>query len=162
MLVAYLGAFEGRCAAGSVWILGSLERRAAAFSVRENPREAFRISYRGIRVANKAQGRPAPSEVKVDDFSDEDAQNAEDQESEDTQFADEDIVGDAAVNRAPNKICNYLQKLAQYVHSFYTTSKVLTAESEELKNQRVNLLAACEITLKNGLNLIGVSAPEKM
>ncbi|MBO5527287.1 MAG: arginine--tRNA ligase, partial [Erysipelotrichaceae bacterium] len=30
-----------------------------------------------------------------------------------------DVVADCAINRTPNKICNYVQKLATYFHSFY-------------------------------------------
>lgn len=71
-------------------------------------------------------------------------------------------VSDAARLRAPNKICNYIQKLAQQFHSFYASSKVNDVNNPELTNERVALLAATKITLANALNLIGISAPEKM
>ncbi|MBQ9037498.1 MAG: arginine--tRNA ligase [Erysipelotrichaceae bacterium] len=73
-----------------------------------------------------------------------------------------DVVADAAVTRAPNKICNYVQKLAQFIHSFYASCKILTAETESLKQQRLALLKASAITMKNALNLLGVEAPEEM
>ncbi len=72
------------------------------------------------------------------------------------------VVADAAVTRAPNKICNYVQKLAQYIHAFYASCKILSAETESLKLQRVALLKASAITMKNALNLLGVEAPEEM
>ena len=71
-------------------------------------------------------------------------------------------VADAAVTRAPNKICNYVQKLAQYIHAFYASCKILSAETEELKKQRLALLKAAAITMKNALFLLGVEAPEEM
>jgi arginyl-tRNA synthetase len=71
-------------------------------------------------------------------------------------------VADAAVTRAPNKICNYVQKLAQYIHAFYASCKILSAETEELKKQRLALLKAAAITMKNALYLLGVEAPEEM
>lgn len=72
------------------------------------------------------------------------------------------VVKDAAKNRAPHKVCNYIQKLAAYFHSFYVACKVNDSENLQLSAQRVALLKACRITLKNALNLIGVEAIEKM
>lgn len=72
------------------------------------------------------------------------------------------VVSDAARTRAPHKVCNYIQKLAQHFHSFYNACKVIDPEHEELSAQRLALLKATKITLKNALYLIGVDAIEKM
>ncbi|MGX8832982.1 arginine--tRNA ligase [Amedibacillus sp. YH-ame6] len=72
------------------------------------------------------------------------------------------VVSDAARNRAPHKVCNYIQKLAQHFHSFYNACKVIDQEHEELSSQRLALLKATKITLKNALYLVGVDAIEKM
>ena len=72
------------------------------------------------------------------------------------------VVGDAAITRAPNKICNYIQKLAGYFHGFYAAHKIIDPTNEMLTIQRLNLLNATKITLANALDLIGVVAPEKM
>lgn len=72
------------------------------------------------------------------------------------------VVGDAARSRAPHKVCNYIQKLAQHFHSFYNDCKVIDPEHVEMSKQRLALLKATKITLKNALNLIGVEAIEKM
>ncbi|WP_416325677.1 arginine--tRNA ligase [[Eubacterium] hominis] len=72
------------------------------------------------------------------------------------------VVADAARTRAPHKVCNYIQKLAAYFHSFYNACKVIDLEHEELSAQRLALLKATKITLKNALELIGVEAIEKM
>lgn len=72
------------------------------------------------------------------------------------------VVIDASKNRAPNKICNYVQKLAADFHSFYAVCKVNDPDNPELTNQRLGLLEAARITLANALDLIGIEAPEKM
>ncbi len=72
------------------------------------------------------------------------------------------VVSDAAQTRSPNKICNYIQKLAQYFHSFYGAAKIIDLENPSLMNQRIALLEATKITMHNALDLIGISAPEKM
>ncbi|MEE0967336.1 MAG: arginine--tRNA ligase [Bacilli bacterium] len=69
---------------------------------------------------------------------------------------------ESAKARAPHKIANYIQKLAQLFHSFYNDCYVIDNEHLELSAQRLALVSATQITLKNALNLIGVSAPEKM
>ena len=48
------------------------------------------------------------------------------------------------------------------INEFYTKNRVLDDRDVELSNQRLGLVKACEIVLKNALSLIGVSAPERM
>jgi len=72
------------------------------------------------------------------------------------------IVGNAAKTRAPNMICTYVQKLASYFHSYYGSCKINDPTHKELTNERLGLVKAVAITLKNALYLVGVSAPEKM
>jgi len=71
-------------------------------------------------------------------------------------------VGEAAIKRVPHRITNYIFELAQAFHSFYNAEKVLDSENPERSNARLALIKAVQITLKNALALIGVSAPEKM
>lgn len=71
-------------------------------------------------------------------------------------------VAESAKARTPHKIANYIQKLAQLFHSFYNECYVIDENNRELSSQRLALVKATQITLKNALNLIGVSAPEKM
>ena len=72
------------------------------------------------------------------------------------------VVADAAKTRLPNKISNYLTKLAALFHSFYGSNKVLDDKNKDLTSQRLALVNASKITLANALNLIGVNAPESM
>lgn len=69
---------------------------------------------------------------------------------------------DSAKVRTPHKIANYIQKLAQLFHSFYNDCYVIDEQNKELSCQRLSLVKATKITMKNALALIGVSAPEKM
>ena len=72
------------------------------------------------------------------------------------------VIVDSAINRAPHKIANYIQRLAQLFHSFYNECYVIDENNLELSKQRLSLVEATRITMSNALNLIGVSAPEKM
>ncbi len=72
------------------------------------------------------------------------------------------VVADAAKTRAPHKVCNYIQKLAALFHSFYNACKVIDQNDVELSAQRIALLKATRITLRNALLLIGIEAIEKM
>lgn len=71
-------------------------------------------------------------------------------------------VGEAAVKRVPHRVTNYIMELASTFHSFYNAEKVLDSEQPERTKARLALIKTVQITLKNALALIGVSAPEKM
>ena len=71
-------------------------------------------------------------------------------------------VSEAAVKRVPHRITNYIFELASMFHSFYNAEKVLDLEQPERTKARLGLVKTVQITLKNALALIGVSAPEKM
>jgi arginyl-tRNA synthetase len=71
-------------------------------------------------------------------------------------------VAEAAQKRMPHRITNYIFDLASTFHSFYNAEKVLDLENGEKTKARLALVKAVQVTLKNALALIGVSAPEKM
>ena len=62
----------------------------------------------------------------------------------------------------PHLICNYVNDLATAFHSLYNAEKVINEEDNAKTNEKLALIQALEITIKNALNLIGVSAPERM
>lgn len=72
-----------------------------------------------------------------------------------------EVVANAATELAPHTIANYLKELASELHSYYNEYKFLI-DDEAVKLARLSLVAATQQVLKNGLDLIGVSAPEKM
>jgi arginyl-tRNA synthetase len=73
-----------------------------------------------------------------------------------------EVVRSAALNLSPHSISHYLQNLAGVLHRYYTTHPVLSLEDERVLQARLNLLVSVGQVLKNGLSLLGVSAPERM
>lgn len=72
-----------------------------------------------------------------------------------------DVVEDAARELAPHLIAFYLRELAAEFHGYYNATRVLVDE-ELLKLARLALITAVRQVLRNGLALLGVSAPERM
>jgi arginyl-tRNA synthetase len=72
-----------------------------------------------------------------------------------------EVVANAATELAPHTIANYLKELASELHSYYNEYKFLI-DDEAVKLARLSLIAATQQVLRNGLDLLGVSAPEKM
>ncbi len=72
-----------------------------------------------------------------------------------------EVVEAAALNEEPHQVTHYLRELANDFHSYYNKSQFLV-EDDSLRDARVKLILAVREVLRNGLNLIGVSAPEQM
>jgi len=70
-------------------------------------------------------------------------------------------IEQAARMMGPHRIPHYLLELAGLLHSFYNKYRVLT-EDQEISQARLLLMYLVKVTLKNGLSIIGVSAPERM
>lgn len=71
------------------------------------------------------------------------------------------VVVVSAQNRTVYTICRYLQELASEFHSFYNANRVI-CDDKELMKSRLALMVAVKITLKNALDILAVSAPERM
>jgi len=71
-------------------------------------------------------------------------------------------VRDAANNFAPKVIARYCHDLAVAFNSFYEHVKVLDSDNDELKSSRICLVNSFNITLEKALNLLGISAPNRM
>lgn len=74
----------------------------------------------------------------------------------------EDVVPDAAARLAPYFISKYLVSLAGIIHGYYAHRQIMEADDERGSVARLALLRACGQTLRNGLFLLGVSAPDMM
>ncbi len=72
-----------------------------------------------------------------------------------------EVAADAAM-RKPNKMTDYIISLVKTFHAYYNAVRVNNPDDAELTNQRLGLVTATMITLRNALTLIGVSAPESM
>lgn len=71
-------------------------------------------------------------------------------------------VANDALLRKPNKLTDFILAMVKVFHSYYNSTKVMNPDDPALTNQRLGLILATRITLKNALALIGVSAPESM
>ena len=72
-----------------------------------------------------------------------------------------EVVESAAERRAAHLLAHYLYELAGQFHAWYNHSHFLV-DDEEVRNARLNLTTATGQVLRNGLSLLGVSAPEEM
>ncbi|MCE8016710.1 arginine--tRNA ligase [Halomonas sp. MCCC 1A17488] len=72
-----------------------------------------------------------------------------------------EVVDHAAASREPQQVAQYLLDLAAEFHSCYNAVKVMV-DDDELRNARLALGLATRQVLRNGLDLLGVSAPEEM
>ena len=75
------------------------------------------------------------------------------------------VVKAAAELREPHRVARYLEELAGTYHRFYDSCRVLPRGDEEtsdLHRARLMLVDATRVVLANGLDLLGVSAPERM
>ncbi len=75
------------------------------------------------------------------------------------------IVASSALMRQPHRVARYIEEVAGQYHRFYNDCRVLPLGDEkptELNSSRASLSLATAQVISNGLDLLGVSAPEKM
>jgi arginyl-tRNA synthetase len=73
----------------------------------------------------------------------------------------QEVVLVAATKCEPQILCDYLRELAQAFHVFYHECRII-GEDEKLAQARLKLTEICGKAMKNGLSILGVSAPERM
>jgi len=72
-----------------------------------------------------------------------------------------EVVDKSAALLSPHRIAFYLQDLASEFHVYYNRNKILT-ENSELTTARLYFIACIQTVLRNGLSLLGISAPRRM
>ena len=72
-----------------------------------------------------------------------------------------ELIESAALAHEPHQIAYYLRELAGQFHAYYNNHPFLVDDAA-LRNARLTLVLAVRQVLRNGLNLLGVSAPEQM
>ena len=72
-----------------------------------------------------------------------------------------EVIQIAAKNRAPHLVVNFLTELTASFHSFYNVCRVL-CDDKDLRDARLSLVTATAQVIKNGLALVGLSAPTKL
>jgi len=75
------------------------------------------------------------------------------------QFSEEVLF--SAESYEPHRIANYLEDLAASFHRFYTDCRILGTE-KKLAEARIALAGAAQIVIKNGLSILGVTAPDRL
>jgi len=70
------------------------------------------------------------------------------------------LVTEIAIKREPHRLTHYLMETVGILHKYYTDTRVV--DNDDNTSQRLLLMKAVKIVLKNALDLLGVSAPEKM
>ncbi len=72
-----------------------------------------------------------------------------------------EVVEASALNKEPHQLSHYVRELANDFHTYYNAHQFLVAD-EALRDARIKLILAVRQVVRNGLKLLGVSAPEKM
>ena len=72
-----------------------------------------------------------------------------------------EVLEQAAVNRAPHALVHYLRELANTLHTYYNAEQFIVEDSR-IRNARLALVTGVRQVIRNGLGLLGVSAPETM
>ena len=130
----------------------------------ENP--VYYLQYAHARICSvfagaKEKGFDVPSteclaEVPLDSLSSEEANQLIAKIAEYPE-----LLAQAARDHAPHLLCYYLKDLAAAFHTFYNSERFLV-EDPTLRNARLALVAAARQVLRNGLALLGISAPDYM
>ncbi len=72
-----------------------------------------------------------------------------------------DVLAASAKSMEPHRVTYYLKDLASAFHTYYNKHRVLT-DNPQLRCGRLNLVLAVQKVIRNGLTLLGVSAPDRM
>jgi arginyl-tRNA synthetase len=72
-----------------------------------------------------------------------------------------ELIQHAGLSHEPHQLTYYLRTLANHFHTYYNAHQFLI-EPAELRNARLCLVRAVQIVIRNGLAILGVSAPETM
>ena len=71
------------------------------------------------------------------------------------------LIKQVAENRLVHLVTKYVQDLAYALHTYYNDEKIISDNLEETM-EKLTILNAVKIVLKDALSLVGVSAPEQM
>ncbi len=72
------------------------------------------------------------------------------------------VIKTATINLEPHRICYYLQELSGMFHNYYYNTTIIDENDIKMTNARLSLAEAVAKTISLGLEILGVSAPERM
>ncbi len=129
----------------------------------DNP--VYYVQYAYARIAALMR-RAADMGIRLPDHSDPQALRCLDTGEELALMKDverfKDVVCDAAKARVAHPLTYYLIGLSEKLHSYYAGTPILKDEDKEKMAARLSMLRAVSVVISNGLNLLGVDAPESM
>jgi arginyl-tRNA synthetase len=127
----------------------------------ENP--VFYVQYAHARVASlirfgeeRGESLPGPDDVDLSGMGEGDAKQLILLLAEFPQF-----IAHAALAREPHRLTTYLRDVSARFHSYYHDNRIVTDDSATTA-QGLFLSQATRVVLRNGLSLLGVSAPDRM
>ncbi len=131
---------------------------------RSNENPVFYIQYAHARVASvhkqlEARGLHYDQELALQSLSRLDSPQEQAALAALARYPE--IVAQAAAARAPHALVHYLRELANTFHSWYNAATFIVDDAA-LRNARLALASAVQQVVRNGLQLLGVSAPESM
>lgn len=124
-----------------------------------NDNPLFYVEYAHARICSilsDAKNRKIPVATNILTINDEDSKALALKVYEFT-----DVVEASALKKEPHLITNYVYELASLFHNYYGKHRILTDDVKE-SSERLSLVKAVQITIKNALRLIGVKAIDKM
>ena len=73
-----------------------------------------------------------------------------------------ELINKSSDTLEPQNISNYLMELSSNFHSYYAKERVIGLENKKLTEARIYLINSIRIVIRNGLQVLGIEAPEKM
>ncbi|HET8662273.1 MAG TPA: arginine--tRNA ligase [Micromonosporaceae bacterium] len=164
-LVDALGVDAARYALARYSVDSPIDLDVELWTRRSNDNPVYYVQYAHARIASLLRNA---AELGVDRGGDFDPALLSHERENDLLKALGDfpeVVAAAAELREPHRVARYLEELASTYHKFYDTCRVLPQGDEEatdLTRARLWLVEAARVVLANGLDLLGVCAPERM
>jgi arginyl-tRNA synthetase len=166
-LVEAIGADAARYALARASVDQQIDLDLDAWTRQTNDNPVFYVQYAHARIASLLRGA-ADLGLALGEAGDVDTALLEHPREGDLLRAIGEfprVVASAAELRAPHRVARYLEELAGTYHRFYDSCRVLPRGDEEatpVTTARLWLCAATATVLRNGLAVLGVSAPERM
>ena len=166
-LVEAIGADAARYALARASVDQQIDLDLDAWTRQTNDNPVFYVQYAHARIASLLRGAQDLG-LHLGDAGDVDPALLEHPREGDLLRAVGEfprVVASAAELRAPHRVARYLEELAGTYHRFYDSCRVLPRGDEEatpLTTARLWLCAATATVLRNGLDVLGVHAPERM
>ena len=134
----------------------------------KNP--VYKVQYAHARMMSIFRKAGVPAERGSGESPDLELLTTDDEVSLIKQLADfPDVVARAAEGRAPHIVCDYLEETAGMANSWYQAGNpsrnpelAVLVEDPELRAARIALARGVRIVLRNGLTVLGLSAPDRM